>query len=515
MSCQSDKKCEESTPAGEISERTGIGSVFWDFISLACSSITLIPLGLISSILSIRILGAEGYGRVSLFMMVVGVLLLLANNWSAAAVLRFGREEYDNDGRLNKTFWARNILLFGSLMVVLCFCYFLRIQIAAYLGMPEWIIWLIAAAVLINAWGSNLDQLLQAIHRMSSFAAVQVARSLTYILCLTLILLFPFERTYSNVIVAGLCAGAGVLILAHLRLPLRTLFPFGTTVETLRSVFIFSYPVIIGNSAAYLVDWIDVLMIKHYFNVSDVGGYQVAYNVFTLLMGLMGSVTILTAPILISFNAVGREDLIVRYGLRLLPQFILLLSMLIGVGMSFFPLFFAVVYGSSFKVSGDYFQLLAVGSVIAVPLFFLSGVFAVYNWVKLNMAICVARALVKLVADLLLVPVLGPIGAAVANTVSIVIAAEAYLFFCQRRWRTPLLWQGILVLPALLSLVSSQLTAQPWALLVGPAMAVASGYFLAKTISLFAADDIAFLNQVKMPHAVRKGVARVYSFLAD
>jgi O-antigen/teichoic acid export membrane protein len=448
-------------------------------------------------------------------MMVVGVLLLLANNWSSAAVLRFGREEYDRVGRLNKTFWARNIILFGSLMVVLCLCYFLRGRIAGYLGMPEWTVWLIAGTVLVSAWGSYIDQLLQAIHRMSSFAAIQVARSVAYIFCLSLILLIPFERTYSNVIVAGLCAGAAILVFSHLRLPPRNLFPVETTVETLRNVFLFSYPVIIGNSAAYLVDWVDVLVIKHYFEVADVGGYQVAYNVFTLLMGLMGSVTILTAPILISFNAVGREDLIVRYGLRLLPQFILLLSMLIGVGMSFFPFFFTVVYGSSFKVSGDYFQLLALGSVISVPLFFLSGVFAVYNWVKLNMFICVARALLKLIADLLLVPVLGPIGASIANIVSIIVAAAAYLLFCQRRWRTPLLWQGILVLPALLSLLSSQLIAPPWAFLVAPAIAVAAGYFLAKTMSLFAADDIAFLNHVRMPSSVRKGVARVYSFLAD
>ena len=70
------------------------------------------------------------------------------------------------------------------------------------------------------------------------------------------------------------------------------------------------------------------------------------------------------------------------------------------------------------------------------------------------------------------------------------------------------------MLPAFLSLILSQVIGQNWAFFAAPAIAVASGYTLAKALSLFAADDTVFLNHVKMPSFVRRGDARMYRFLA-
>ena len=135
--------------------------------------------------------------------------------------------------------------------------------------------------------------------------------------------------------------------------------------------------------------------------------------------GTLGSVTMLMTPMLISFLAIDRSDLIGHYCGRLVPQGMLLVATAAGVAMGFFPLLFQVVYGGNFAVSGVYFQYLAFGLALSGPLHFNSGVMAAYKLVKLNMLICIVRAVVNLGGDFLLVPRIGPVGAALANTARI------------------------------------------------------------------------------------------------
>jgi O-antigen/teichoic acid export membrane protein len=505
---------EVSTAGHHPSDKTATRTLFGDFLSLASSHVALILLGMVSSVLSTRILGKEGYGFISLFGMVTAIMFLFTSNWTMAAVLRFGREEYDQRGSLNHTFWARNFILLPCLSCGFALAYFFRSEITDYAAVPRWVVWLMMGSVLVVEAQTYADFILQASHRMRVYAVSRTLRSVLSIVGLTMIYFGLFRQTYLTVIVVGLCTGAAsVLFLILTFIPGRMLLPVRTDRRMLSEVFRFSYPFILGNTAAYVVSWIDLAFIKYYYAIADVGRYQLAYNIFALCDGIVGMAHVLMAPVLISFMAAQRENLIIHYGTRLVPQGVLLWSVLVGVGMSFSPVFFHILFGKEFFISAMYFQFLACGLAFSGFLYFYAGVITAHKLTKLDMVVSVMRAALNVTGNLLLVPALGPVGAAVANTAAIGVAALLYLVICQPRLKVGLLWQMVLAMPVFLSLMVNCLVSG-W---VSPVLAIgvtlSGGFVLAKVFHVFRSEDLSILDYVQMPFALKRAIAGVYSLV--
>jgi len=443
-------------------------------------------------------------------------VVMLTTNWTAVSLLRFGREEYDQNGKLNHTFWARTIILTPCFLVGATAVYLFRGLIINYMEMPSWIVGLVVGSVLVITGRTYFDYILQAIHRIKAYAATQFVYTAASIVGLTLIWVGWFTQNYLTVIIIGLIANAVTLVILSLFLvPLKLLLPVETDRRMLREVFSFSYPIIIGNLSAYVVNWIDVVVIKYYFSISDVGGYQLAYNMFNLLTGLIGSTTVLMTPILVSFLTAKRGDLILRYSTRLVPQGALLWATIVGLGLSICQPFFTIVFSEAFGVSATYFQFLAIGLALTGFIYSYSGEITAYKLIKLGMMASVARAVVNLIGDLLLVPMMGPVGATLATTGGIAAAAILYLMICQHQLQEKLLWQLLLVLPTLLSLSVSRILPGPGAPFVAIFVTLASSYYLARTLHLFRYDDLALLDYVEIPTPLKKAIVWIYPLLTN
>ena len=247
--------------------------------------------------------------------------------------------------------------------------------------------------------------------------------------------------------------------------------------------------------------------------MSDVGGYQLAYSMFNLLTGLLSSITILITPILVSFLAAKREDLVLRYSTRLVPQGFLLWTTLIGIAMSICPPIFRIVFGEGFGVSTIYFQFLAIGLVISGLINFYSGEITAYKLIKLGVIASVARGMVNLIGDVLLVPKMGPLGAALSTTGGIIVAALCYLLICQRQLQEKIVWQFILVLPALLSLGINRILSGPETPVLAIVVTLASSLYLARTLHLFRSDDLVLFDFIEMPSSLKKAIVWTYPYL--
>jgi O-antigen/teichoic acid export membrane protein len=510
------KDRRNSLNTGDLFEKSGVKASFWDYLGLLSSNILLIPLGIVLAAMTTRILGTEGYGYITIFNLVTTFVVMLTTNWTAASLMRFGREEYDHLGTIRHTFWARTVILTPSLLVGVAGIYLCRGFISDYMKMPSWTLWLVIGSVLVMTARTYVDYILQALHRMRTYAATQLIFTGVFILGLSLIFLGLFPRNYLTVIITGLItSGVTVIFLSLFLVPLGLVLPIETEGRMLREMFSFSYPIVIGNLAAYMVNWIDVVVIKYYFSMSEVGGYQLSYTMFNLLAGFMGSITVLMTPILVSFLAANREDLVSRYNTRLVPQGVLLWATAIGIGLSVCQPIFPILFSEAFGASATYFQFLAMGLVLSGLVNFYSGEITAYKLIKLGMMASVARALANLIGDLLLVPAMGPLGATLATTGGIAIASIFYLMICQRQLRQKLLWQFILIVPTLLSLGVSRTLPGPGAPILAILVTLASSYYLAKTFHLFRSDDLALLEYVQMPVPLKKIIVRIYPLLTD
>ena len=498
----------------DLFETSGVKTSFWDYLSLLSSNIILIPLGIVLAAMITRILGTEGYGYITIFNLVTTFAVMLATNWTAASLMRFGREEYDQLGTVRHTFWARTILVVPCLLVMMTVVYIFRDFISDYMNMPSWTVWLVIGSVLVMTARTYVDYILQAIHRIKTYAVTQLILTAVFILGLTLILVGLFPKNYLTVIITGLIANAVTIILLTLFLiPTRLLLPAEANLGMLREMFSFSYPIVIGSLAAYMVNWIDVVVIKYYFSMSDVGGYQLSYTVFNLLTGFIGSITVLMTPILVSLLAAKREDLVLRYSTRLVPQGVLFWATAVGIGLSVCQPVFPILFSEAFNVSATYFQFLALGLAFNGLTNFYSGEITAYKLIKLGMMASVARALVNLVGDVVLVPTMGPLGAALSTTGGIGVASIFYLLICQHQLRQKLLWQLILITPTLLSLGVSRTLPGPLTPILAILMTLASSFFLAKVLHLFRRDDLALLDYIQIPSLLKRALIRVYPLL--
>jgi O-antigen/teichoic acid export membrane protein len=125
----------------------------------------------------------------------------------------------------------------------------------------------------------------------------------------------------------------------------------------------------------------------------------------------------------------------------------------------------------------------------------------------------VARGVVNLIGDILLVPKMGPLGAALSTTGGIIVAALCYLLICQRQLQEKILWQFILILPSLLSLGVSRIFSGPATPVLAIVVTLASSLYLARAIHLFRPDDLVLFDFVQVPSSLKKAIVWVYPFL--
>lgn len=388
--------------------------------------------------------------------------------------------------------------------------------ICQYIGMPRWAIVLLIASILLSMLYNYLEYILQAIHQMRAYAAFQLIGNVFNIAGLGFLFFKFLHGTYLTVITVSILSGAAtVLVAAFCWVPGRMLLPIESDRQTLSDVFLFSYPFILGSLSSYIVTWVDVFIINNYFGRSVVGGYQLAYQVFTFVIGLAMTITVLTAPILTSFIAHQREELIKRYASRLVPQGVLFWSVGIGIGLPFSEPLFQLLFGKQFGVSAIYFQYLVLGAALNSIVSFHSGILTTYKLTKYIVLVSFSTALLNLSGDLLLVPQIGPIGAAFSTTAAIGVHSLLYLLICQKLLEMRLIWQLILVSPVFLSFGVIRIISGQWAYFLAIGASLASGYYLAKAFHLFRSDDLILFNYIKMPASLKKAIVWVYPFLVS
>ncbi|OGV51402.1 MAG: hypothetical protein A2017_14845 [Lentisphaerae bacterium GWF2_44_16] len=499
---------------------TGARAVFWDSLTLCSSQFFAIPLGILASALTVRLLGAEEYGRLSVLMMVSGLFSLFIANWSSTALLRFGREEYQKTGKINRTVWARYFLFAVSFAIALPVLFLAGEYISSYIGgsCVLWILPIILLTVIVQDANSSFSYMLQALKKMKAYSASLLFIPFFLVLVLGTFFYLFNGRHFSFVTVAlitALCGGAAAFFI-FLLVPLKSIFPITLNKLQLKEIYIFSYPVIFGNLAFYVVNWVDMVVIKHYFSMKDVGCYQVAYNVYSMVASQMSVINTIMLPLFVSMIALEKGFLIRRYIRSLVPQFFLGGILIVCIGASISPLFFRYAYGRAFEISACYFLVLSLGLAFKVLIYLYSGILIAHKHVKLSMTAGIAGALLNFGGDLLLIPLMGPLGATVATSSSVLLCAVLYhIFIGIKITKGPSsLRLFLLTIPVFISLAITYFVNMFWAPPLVALASLLSVFFLAKALKLFKKEDIELFQGISMPESCRNCVIKIYGFLS-
>ncbi len=493
-----------------------VKSFFWDYLSLILSKSGVILLTFVITALITRLLGPENYGSFSLFIMVAQVLVILLGSWSSGAVIRFGKEEYIKEEKINKVFWSRMIMLIPSFFLGIFLVAIFRQNILTYISLPSWTIWLILGYFLIYSLSEFLYGVFQATNKLKSLALIELFESLFLLLGLGLAKIFVGSNLYILAVVIGLHILSKFLIdVAFLsRFNLKIFFPIELDRKVVRKMLIFSYPYIFSTIAAYVINWVDIIVIKKYLGLFEVGVYSLAYKIGNFLRQFGLVLNTIFFPLMVGLLSRKRKDLINLYFQRIIPQVVFLWGIILFfifiLSQPLIPIFF----GESFAGSVSPFIILLIGYYINIFAMLCSSILVTFELIKQVVLVNFLAMLLNLGFDLLLIPKIGINGAAIATAMVFIFGGISYFFLTNRllglRERRPL----FILIPFLIFFIFNILFQNTVYLLGSGIILAIIVFFMAKRFDLFRQEDKKIFEAIDMPDFLRRGIYKIIDKLS-
>ncbi|MGH2840141.1 MAG: hypothetical protein ACRDKY_04870, partial [Solirubrobacteraceae bacterium] len=154
----------------------GLDTLVGDFAGVTGARAATLVLGLLTVVLTARVLSPEGYAVIAYLTLGGTLIMFVAGGWSGAAVMRYGREELDRTASMQRSAWARAALTAPMLVAVSALLVALKAA-GALPGEFTWTyVWLTLALGLFFVAGEQLQVVLDAAGRMRLEAAAVAGR---------------------------------------------------------------------------------------------------------------------------------------------------------------------------------------------------------------------------------------------------------------------------------------------------------------------------------------------------
>ena len=408
------------------------------------------PLAIAYMALLARLVAPEGLGQWAMVGAATNVLHALLINWTQAASVRFGREEWTRQHSIASTWSGRwPWLLLGGLLATAVLWILPATGVGAFLGLsPGWR-WLMIGHFATLWLAAEVQSLLLAMTRFYTLAAlplVVTAVSLLYLWTLQA----REEAGGLSVVLGGVVAVAVVVwgaALFRLLSEMRAFKGFPTR-QGLAQTLRYGWPMIPGFAVGYLSNWGDHLLIKWFFSNREVGLFQAAYQTIIVVLGLATPLTNLLLPRLIDQSvqepAIGR-----RYVTRIFPTLMSFWGFMCLPLVALLPDVFGFVFGSAFSDARPIVAALSVAVPGAALSTMYSPLFSLQGRLERSVGILVIMIVVNVTGSLLLLPLLGPLGAALSTAASYLSAQHLYVLEQHRHLglpRAPILLQADLLI---------------------------------------------------------------------
>ena len=398
------------------------------FIIYSLLKVLISVLSLITNIFIVRKLTVNDYGIFSVAFMLIGLITTFGFSWSSSSILYYGSREKAKYGSINKTFWARNIIIFFSLVSVTLLFIIFREQINAYVGLDLSLLILIWLYVSVSE--DYLSRYFLAIKKQVLSSILSVTAKVIYLI---LIILIPFD--VKTLIKLNIISHATVLLYVF-GINKKDISKFEFDKLWFKEVLNFSLWQLFGFSGLYLINFGDTAVIKHFMTTEDVGIYNVAYKLFNAIASF--------AFVISNYYASSVSSYFTNNDRKKLKQFfykerflILVLSTAAHILLMFLskPVI-VVLFGERYIQSVKIFNILMLGSIFKYVGVFYMLYYNTNKKHKLQQIINIFRAIINVGLDIIFIKLFGLIGPAIATTISIIITLTYSAIYCEKRIET-------------------------------------------------------------------------------
>lgn len=393
------------------------------------------PLWLLISALLARVLGPEGLGAWSMILAAGMLMNQLLLHWTQSITQRFGRVEWLESGSLNTILGVRLPLLVtgGTLGLIVLFALPFD-WLGHFFGIDDGQA-LVLLAMLAFWCMAETQSLQQVRERFLYLAWAPIGADLILMGAIAAVALIPTLRMLAlsdrlHLLLLAMAFGWLLWLVWELRCARFRLRVQPSAWSRLPSMMLFAVPLVPGFLVAYLAEWCDYFLIRHFHGEYEIGLYHPAYQYLLILIGLPTALVSVLLPRAVQrFEEKGLEAVVLLVE-RDAPRFALVWGAAMLLPLAVLPALFLLLVGDAFSSSAVLLgiMLAVVPGAIAQHLFgiayFLQGRLLISTFVFFLVKLAV-NALVS--ASLL--PVLGVKGAAFGVVLSYMVLQWLYVIF--------------------------------------------------------------------------------------
>ena len=391
-------------------------------------NIILLPLGIATSVLIARSVGPTGKGTFDLIIATAALLTMVLS-----LSLPPGITYVVAQGKISSNVLALQLVFVSVLQAVLALGVIILLQLTGYsnLFLPNWGPWIIAGLVsyvwvemLNKFWGSILTGQQQIaivnntelVGRMAQFLMLFVLAGGLYL----------SEKKLSIGLLFVVSLSASILISILLLSSLGLKFKLSRDLSALKAAIAFALPCYAANTAQFLNYRLDVFVVGFFAGATSVGRYTLAVSLGQLLWLMSNSVASVLLPKVAAAtdidDSVSHTMRVTRLSLWATAICAFALALLATQAI---PMF----YGEPFRPSVSALFWLLPGIVIFSVANVLAAYIAGIGKPRLNLYVSGVSLIITVILDLVLIPKLNIVGAAIASTASYSVAAFMLIFF--------------------------------------------------------------------------------------
>lgn len=393
--------------------------VQWAFISIVTASLAHFILRIVLG----RELGPEGLGVYTLAFTIYLFGMQFAAFGIGAALTKYVAEFLDDRTTIQNyaSSGMTSSIITGALMGVVLFLLAPYISIS-FFQVPELepMIQLTAVCYPFIAVQKAVLGTLNGFRRMHLYAFLNIIQNVV-VVAVSIILVLLFEMGVMGALIGFV--GPTVLISALCPLLIRDCIGLDTSlwnIPALRATTVFGFYVVLGNSISFLNTQIDSIMIGYYLNPAEVGIYAVAVLLAQTLTLIPSAVQRVTAPA--TAILYGKGDI---EGVRRLFYSTLKKSLIISTGSAtliaiFSPYIIALLFTEEYLMSYTPLLILILGYAISASFGAVGATLPSIGKVQIPFRISAICGVLNIILNILLIPVIGINGAALATAATMV-----------------------------------------------------------------------------------------------
>ncbi|MDD4353963.1 MAG: polysaccharide biosynthesis C-terminal domain-containing protein [Candidatus Nanoarchaeia archaeon] len=376
------------------------------------------------------ILSPDLFGSFSLFKMILFFGISIFIGPIVVPLNIESNKEYSKTKKSNKTFTSALVYLLLSISIFLLIFLFFGKELIGFTGLnfEEYKIVFILAF-----FGLSIKSFLATFFMSQDNKKAHIFVELFYnSLLISLIIILNLFKLLNlhNIFFSFFISAIFVLIISLVFIDFKRIFPLNFSIKNFKIITHFSVWIILGYASSYFINWGDNLVLRYFVSLEEIGVYNFAYQIFKGFIMVSLMINTYYTPF-IAKNLKNKENL-KKYYFNKRPKilwfsmfFIILLNILISVLINiFYP-----NYSNSIII----IIILSIAAFLSFYYSFLIPLFNSFKQYKIIQILLIFQILINLILNLILIPVFGIIGAAIATTLSYTLFTISINFIFKSR----------------------------------------------------------------------------------